>query len=358
MSERPSLTDLAAREIARASRPPSEGDRLSHIALMERVLREQRVAATRRRWTAFVLAAAAIIVVRVAARHRARHADDRATVASASAPRAPSAEPFARVTSGAPSVVRREPAPTGADGSVRAGDRVIAGAEVATIALATGTRLAVDPGGDLAVVEDDRAQIFALDRGAVRADVAKLHDGERFVVRTDDAEVEVRGTSFRVERLAAPSPCRATSTRVVVTEGVVVVRSGGAEARVPAGTEWPPPCPVASASGSASAATARVPSTAPSGGAQSSELAAANDLFAKAEAARKGGDPRKAVALFDRLLAEHPSSPIVEHAFVERMRSLDGYDRGRAVDAAREYLARWPRGFARAEAEAIVALGP
>jgi hypothetical protein len=40
------------------------------------------------------------------------------------------------------------------------------------------------------------------------------------------------------------------------------------------------------------------------------------------------------------------------------MRALDQFDRARSVVAAREYLARFPRGFARGEAEAIVALGP
>ena len=49
----------------------------------------------------------------------------------------------------------------------------------------------------------------------------------------------------------------------------------------------------------------------------------------------------------------YPRSPLREAADAQRMNILAGIDRARARAAAREYLARYPRGFARADAEAI-----
>src|SRR5690606_20168407 len=44
-----------------------------------------------------------------------------------------------------------------------------------------------------------RAEVVELAAGRVTVEVARLRAGERFVVRTEDAEVEVRGTAFEVE---------------------------------------------------------------------------------------------------------------------------------------------------------------
>jgi hypothetical protein len=75
-------------------------------------------------------------------------------------------------------------------------------------------------------------------------------------------------------------------------------------------------------------------------------------------AAKRRGESRAALALFDRFLEEYPGSTLVESAVVERMRLLHATSpaRGRAV--AREYMGRYPNGFARGEAEAIVAEAP
>ena len=72
--------------------------------------------------------------------------------------------------------------------------------------------------------------------------VAKFLSAVRFVFVTPDAEVEVRGTRFHVAIAAADENCRETTTRVVVDEGVVVVRSAGRSSRVAAGARWPAEC--------------------------------------------------------------------------------------------------------------------
>jgi len=66
----------------------------------------------------------------------------------------------------------------------------------------------------------------------------------------------------------------------------------------------------------------------------------------------------QALSGFDRYLTRYPSGAHVESAMARRMLVLDQLDHARAVKAAREYLARWPSGFARASASAIVDTAP
>ncbi len=359
--EEPSLSELAARVLRTAEHHGSPGDsddrREQHLALLAGAMRDQRARASRRRWSAGALAAAAIVVAAVGVRTIMKAPP---SIAHAPPGTAASVASFdVHVEGAGAEIVHATPPSSGAAQSVRAGDRVTATASSVALVVATGTKVTLNPGADVSVVEEGRTQAFGLRAGIVRAEVAKLHEGERFVVRTSDTEVEVRGTSFSVERVESAPPCRPElHTRVVVSEGVVVVRHAGAEDHVRAGEEWPPPCPAPAVATATSAAAVASTSATAAPAVPVSKLAAANDLFAKAQAARRAGDHRGAVALFDRLLAEHPTSPNVEAATVERMRELDQFDRGRAVSAAREYLARFPRGFARAEAESIIALSP
>ncbi len=369
----PSLTELAARvlreaETTLATAPaPTKEQRAAHLVLLADTIREERARASRRRWLGASLAVAASIALAFGLRGLASD-PSRSAVASK----------YDVHVEGAPAEIVHNAGAAAATSSSAAsamlhpGDRVRAPRAGVALLVATGTKLTMNAGADVAVAEGGPTQIFALEKGSVRADVAKLHEGERFLIRTTDTEVEVRGTSFNVERIDTPSTCMPElRTRVMVTEGLVVVRHAGVEARVAAGGVWPAPCapspgesvqlpvpPPASAPTAPTAqpsvgATSSVPPAGPA-----SQLAAANELFGKAEAARKSGDARGSVALFDRLLAEYPSSPLVEHATVERMRALDQSDPKRAVAAARDYLARYPHGFARSEAEAIVAVSP
>jgi ferric-dicitrate binding protein FerR (iron transport regulator) len=263
--------------------------------------------------------------------------------------------------------------------SMSPGDRMEAGpGDGISMQLSTGTSMKVEPAGSLEIVGAGPGQRFTLLRGAVRADVAKIRPGERFVIATPDAEVEVRGTAFRLSASGAEATCAGGArTRLEVFEGVVAVRRGGSVTLVSAGSVWPtcPPAPEAAspapvpsiAEAPRSAVTARnhrpVRALAPAEPIHQqpdpqSTLAEQNDLYGRAVAARRRGDRRAALETFLELERRFPSSPLQESSLVERMRLIASQDRAAAGALAREYLARFPGGFARAEAAALVAEPP
>lgn len=399
MSSGPPLSRAAARVLADEPRGsgPAASERADAIAAIQRAMRASTMRRRRVRRAsgiaAFVagasaLAAGAWLAVRPAS-----------PPPSVQAPRVPAPELLAQSVEGD---VQRE----GASGAralepgafLHQGDVVEARAGRAMLLLATGTRVTLPSESVLAVVESGRAQIFELRRGGLRADVMKLAHGERFVVRTMDAEIEVRGTAFDVSEVAPDPACGGgTRTRVRVSEGVVVVRARGEETRVRAGERWPAGCaeettvapapasaaiaapaPTATTTAAPTATTTAAPAartaataapTAPAapatasaaapasttGAARSSALREQNDLFEDALAAKRRGDARGAIATLDRLLQRYPQSHLAESASAERMKLLATTDPVRAARAAEDYLARYPNGFARKDAEAIAA---
>jgi len=256
------------------------------------------------------------------------------------------------------------------------------GMEGVRLASTDGTELVVEPGGVLQVVEAAATKRFTLLLGAVRIRVRKLHAGERFLIDTAEAEVEVHGTRFRVTRAedatgatpgAGPSPCGGgASTVVSVSEGVVSVAGAGGEVRLMPGGTWSSPCPVALA------ARASSDSASGSGGPRPrldrerprwlqrrhraaplspSQLAAQNDLFLAAARARKQGHPSQALDLFERFVDTYPDSSLLESALVQRLRLLrSSGPPGAAAQAATRYLGQFPDGFARTEAEQVLGL--
>jgi ferric-dicitrate binding protein FerR (iron transport regulator) len=186
----------------------------------------------------------------------------------------------------------------------------------ATLAGEDGTTVELEPRSDLRLLRADAEQWLRLGRGAVALHVAKLKSGQRFVVLTPDAEVEVRGTRFHVALAAPDESCgRGTPTRVVVDEGVVVVRSASAEVRVSAGQRWPAACPVPRAAAEPtppSVVTRRLPR--PALATPASTLATENDLFGAALRAERSGDRAEAAQLLDALLRRFPHSPLRESA--------------------------------------------
>jgi hypothetical protein len=241
------------------------------------------------------------------------------------------------------------------DGSaVGQGSRLVARPDGrATLAFATGTQLTLEERADVTIVSEGALQRFSLTGGAVRAHVAKLAPGARFVIATPDSEVEVRGTSFRVSVVPSDPACGdGTSTRVDVVEGTVVVRHAGSESSVPAGASWPDGCapPVVAPSAVASAPSSVAPKPSAS---SASRLAEQNDLFADAIASKRRGANAEAIATFERFLAKYPVSPLAENASVERLKLLAMTDPARAKAAAHDYLTRYPHGYARDDAERI-----
>jgi hypothetical protein len=103
--------------------------------------------------------------------------------------------------------------------------------------------------------------------------------------------------------------------------------------------------------------TAAAPSAASSVEPQST-LAEENQLFKAAAEAGRNGDVNRAVAQLDKLLVEHPESPLAQTALVRKFRLLA--KAGRVDEARREaerYLATYPTGFAVSEAHALQAQG-
>ena len=283
------------------------------------------------------------------------------------------------------------------DRQLAAGDTVVAsGTGPATIVGEEGTSLVVEGGSQLRVVEAGATRRFSLTQGAVRARVMPLQAGERFIIDTDDAEVEVHGTRFRVSLASAAAGCpRGIVTKVEVSEGVVTVAWSGHDEKLLRGDHWSSDCPRARPSArsvSAAAAIAATGQNARERGprrktsrselagrtgqsrrtveaaaidrAQSdpaslatppSDLAAQNELFSSAVRARRDGRVSDSLALFVRFLREYPASSLVESALVQRLRLLASTDHGAAAAAATDYLSRFPNGFAREEAEKVLA---
>jgi hypothetical protein len=251
----------------------------------------------------------------------------------------------------------------------------------AALRLSTGTEIAIEHDASLAFSDAGPTEHFVLSQGQIRAHVAKLGAGERFIVSTPDAEVEVHGTVFSVALAESDNACGdGTRTRVTVEEGIVEVRAHGQSAFVHPGEHWPANCAAAPAAPSAvDAVKALVQRPAPAAVSASatplgraaraqdalsaspepttiaSRLAQQNDLFSKGVTARRNGDTAGAVAAFDSLLSRYPASALGESAAAERMRALAPSNRDAARAAAKEYLARYPQGFARHDADAILA---
>jgi hypothetical protein len=100
---------------------------------------------------------------------------------------------------------------------------------------------------------------------------------------------------------------------------------------------------------SASTSAAPAASTSPQ-----STLAEENQWFKEAAEASRSGDVNGALGKLERLLHEHPQSPLAQTALVRKFRLLA--KAGRAEEArgeAKRYLGAYPTGFALSEAQAV-----
>jgi hypothetical protein len=211
------------------------------------------------------------------------------------------------------------------------GERLRSDALPFGLSAADGTTITLQPRSELSLLRADTQRWLRLASGDVSVHVAKLGADERFVIVTPDAEVEVRGTRFHVAIAPPDRACGGTATRVVVDEGVVVVRAAGRTTRLAAGTRWPSGCAAESPT------AAPPPPSSPSAGASKrlskgappsprdevsapSTLATENDLFGAALKAERAGDLRAAAQLLEVLISRFPGSPLEESAEKARAR--------------------------------------
>lgn len=209
--------------------------------------------------------------------------------------------------------------------------------------------------------------------GTVDVDVPHLgRSSERLVVETPSVDVVVVGTAFSVD----VGGSAARETKVNVRRGTVWILSHGERLAVlKAGDSWSSeqepvtepvpksalPAPEAADTRAQEASNAaparRAGSSAKEGAAREvspGSLAEENRLFEAGLAARNAGDDGRAADSFGALLSRYPRSVLAEQALAERFRALSRAGRtALAVTAARRYLAAYPQGAARSDAERI-----
>ncbi len=337
---------------------PTPEARAAAIAAVSRAIKARARKRQMVRWSFGWAAAAALALVVGARVHTYKHAP----VAVAVRPVA-TTEPVGIIAhpvgSGTSVMVSGTQAPLDEGRELASGSRIVTPpAGRVALTFSTGTKIVLDESTDMTVKGEGSTQAFRLDEGSIDLKVAKLREKERFLVNTPDTEVEVRGTQFRVSVVPPDFGCGSgAQTRVNVTEGVVVVRRGGSEVRVAAGEQWPTGCVRPETTESSATRHARTGRASDGEQVSVSTLAEQNDLYARAIAKRKLDVPG-ALEEFDRFLRTYPSSGLAESAMIERMRLLRTTNQARAEDAAIEYLTRYPKGSAHAEAEAVVRGNP
>lgn len=233
----------------------------------------------------------------------------------------------------------------------------------ARVELRSGTELSLSASAELHVERLAAQQRFRLSAGRANVHVKPLAPGQRFVLATEDVEVEVHGTRFEIESTQVDAACDvATATRVSVAEGTVVVRHGADAVTLEAPAQWPdcrsaaapvlepeplpPPEPALAPERPAEPRSAR---------ARPVSLTELNTRYREAIAAKRRGDVKAALQLFEAFCRRYPHSQLTEAARVEALRLLAHDDPAAARAAAREYLSLHPRGFARDEANALLA---
>jgi len=222
--------------------------------------------------------------------------------------------------------------------------------------------------------EADGVEIVLLSDGAVSLSVRRLQGGERFLVKTGDAEVEVRGTLFRVE---------AASDRiqnVSVLEGKVEVRFHDTSFFLTADERWDRPAdaapaspPIASVQTSAApsetaqfalSTAKRVPfnprpaySAKPAAPGSAKPAASAEEglgAFEEGMGMMERGDYGAAAKHLEAFSRSSPGDDRAEDAAFLVILALQRAGRSaEAVAAARRYLTAYPSGYRRAQARMI-----
>ena len=200
-----------------------------------------------------------------------------------------------------------------------------------------------------------------LDSGTLSIHVSHGVAQRRLLVILPDGELEDIGTTFSV------SADGGRTTRVSVRDGKVALRLHGAPTlRLGAGDSWSPaplPTPVVDAVPALSAPAPRsalspplrraAPSTTSSAAPPRADPAAD---FRTAMSALDSGDNHEAAERFGAFVEQHPADSRAEDAAYLRVLALQRAGDASAMKrAAEQYLSRYPRGFRKAEIQALVA---
>jgi hypothetical protein len=199
-----------------------------------------------------------------------------------------------------------------------------------------------------ALVPGDEATPPEVQRGRVRFSVPHQPPGQRYAVRAGAYRITVLGTVFDVA-------VEGSAVRVSVSSGVVQIEeaaSGNRLDRVAAGEEWssPKPEPKPELRPEPEPARAMPAHRTPAPPADPAALRA----LAEARGARRSGDPRRALDLYERIAAA--GGPLAESALFEMasIENEDLHDAARALATWQRYRDRYPRGLLRAEADLSV----
>jgi hypothetical protein len=185
----------------------------------------------------------------------------------------------------------------------------------ATLETSRGLRLHLESGARLGLSGLSRNGLdgsVRLNQGQITCAVPKLHGGSLFSVVTPNARVVVHGTRFSVRVDSAEAGV--TRTCVRVTEGIVAVQHGPAEAMLHAGDEWG--CEAKPATGATlePVRPIRAGSRGKAAPAVRGTLAEETALLQSALAAERKGYLASASATAARLVAKFPESPLAPEA--------------------------------------------
>ena len=205
----------------------------------------------------------------------------------------------------------------------------------------------------------DGTEIVTLDDGAIDLSVRHLDAGERFLVKTGDAEVEVRGTVFRVD--ASDRHLKS----VAVVEGKVEVRFRGVAHLLTANERWDRPvdAPIVAAPASvepraiatlAATAARRPPLAPPSASSAKPVSDDGTAAFVEGMAMMERGDYSDAARHLEAFSKSNPRDDRAEDAAFLVILALQRAGRPtEAAAAARRYPSTYPTGYRRAQARAI-----
>ncbi len=273
--------------------------RLEH--LISAAATERATAATRWRWVAGALSAAAAVGLLVAGSlwRLSAGAQDGASTSQTTVTDAPPAE----------------------SNSLSGGSRLTTDATPASLVTPTGVEILVAPRSSVVLVgggvHDERVVLVS---GRIEAHVPSGTAGRQFSVEAPLAVVNVHGTRFSVETRSSGG---AAVTEVEVQEGVVEVVHAGGSARLAAGARWSSAegGPPAQGRPSVLPSSPRPLVVAPSSASPESSLSQQNALYQSAMEAKRQGRDALVVEKLDQLLRRWPDSPLASEARAERARA-------------------------------------